>query len=56
MPPFLFTCPTTRAKVQDWSDDDDLREDQYDEVVCKACGGVHFIDPKTGKVMGEPEE
>jgi len=56
MPPFLFICPTTRAKVQDWSDDDDLREDQYDEVSCKACGALHFVNPKTGKVMGERDE
>jgi hypothetical protein len=56
MPPFVFTCPTTQAKVQDWSDGDDTPADQYDAVVCKACGALHFVNRKTGKVMGEREE
>jgi hypothetical protein len=53
---FLFTCPVTRFKVQHWSDDDDPPEDQYDGVECKACLGLHFVDPKTGKVLGEESE
>jgi hypothetical protein len=56
MPAFLFTCPITRVRVQDWSDADDLPEDQYDEVACKACNSVHFVNPKTGRVLGQRDE
>ena len=56
MAAFVFTCPITKLKVQDWSDDDDPPEDQYDERACAACAGVHFVNPKTGKVLGEQNE
>jgi hypothetical protein len=53
---FLFTCPITQLKVQDWSTDDDPPEDRYDEFVCNACAGLHYVNPKTGKVLGEESE
>jgi hypothetical protein len=53
---FLFTCPITRFKVQDWSDHDDPLDDRYEEVVCNACAGFHYVNPKTGKVLGEESE
>jgi hypothetical protein len=53
MPAFLFTCPITRAKVQDWSDDD-LSEDRYSEIVCKACNRLHYVNPAT--VLGQRGE
>jgi len=56
MPPFLFTCPVTQLKVQHWSEDDDMPEDQYEGVVCEACSRLHFVNPKTGKLMGEEDE
>jgi hypothetical protein len=48
--------PVTQFRVQHWSDDDDPPEDRYDEVVCQACAGLHFFNPKTGKVLGERNE
>jgi hypothetical protein len=53
MAAFFFTCPVTRFRVQSWSDDDDPPDDRYEGVDCLACTQVHFVDPKTGRVMGE---
>ena len=53
---FLFMCPVTQFKVQHWSDDDDPPEDGYEGVVCQACNGMHFVNPKTGKLFREENE
>ena len=53
---FLFMCPVTQFKVQHWSDDDDAPEDRYEGVVCHACNGMHFVNPKTGKLFREENE
>jgi hypothetical protein len=56
MAAFLFTCPVTQFRVQDWSDDDDSAEDRYEGIDCPACARVHFVNPKTGEVLGEGNE
>jgi hypothetical protein len=54
---FLFTCPTTSMKVQHWlDDDDDATEDAYEGVVCQACARLHFVNRKTGKLLGHDSE
>ena len=53
---FLFTCPVTGFRVQDWSDDDDPSDKQYQGIDCPACTNVHFVNAKTGKVLGERNE
>jgi hypothetical protein len=52
--PILFTCPATKMLVQHWlgDDGDEAREDDYEGVDCSACAQVHFINRKTGKVLG----
>jgi hypothetical protein len=54
---FLFTCPTTNLKVQHWLDDnDEATEDDYEAVVCQACAKLHFVNRKTGKLLGHDSE
>jgi hypothetical protein len=59
MPPFIYRCPTTGLSVQGLVPDDEESEgadgadSTYESVKCIACGRMHFINPKTGKLMGE---
>jgi hypothetical protein len=57
MAAFLFTCPETNLRVQHWRDDDEsVPENEYEGISCPACTKVHFINRKTGKLLGEEEE
>jgi hypothetical protein len=52
MPAILFTCPSTRERVQHWvADDPDAVEDDFESADCNACGKVHFIN-RQGEVLG----
>ena len=52
----LFTCPVSRMVVQHWPDDDkDAQDDEYEMVVCQACTWLHFINRKTGRLLGQKE-
>jgi hypothetical protein len=55
MPPFLYQCPNTRFHVQGWAPDDDpvTAGNVFVGVKCLACGWWHFVNPKTGKGVGE---
>jgi predicted nucleic-acid-binding Zn-ribbon protein len=51
---FVFTCPATSIKVQHWLDDDeDVPENEYAAVTCKACARSHLINRKTGRLLGQ---
>jgi hypothetical protein len=53
----LFICPATRMNVQHWVDDDaDVPETEYKAVKCKACSGMHLVNRKTGKLLGQKED
>jgi hypothetical protein len=53
----VFTCPTTSMNVQHWSDEDaDVREDEYEGIICPACTGLHFLNRKTGRLLGQDDE
>jgi len=55
--PILFTCPATGFRIQHWLDDpDDARDDEHEGVECPAFAKFHFINRKTGKVLGQEEE
>lgn len=57
MPTFLYRCPNTGFRVQGYAPDDtEDRGDLYDAVTCAACGGVHLVNAKTGKVLGRDDE
>jgi hypothetical protein len=53
---FLYRCPNTGSNVQGWLAGDATSNDrlQYEQLTCLACGRVHFVNPKTGHVLGEP--
>jgi hypothetical protein len=40
-----------------WLDDDDeAPEDAYEGVPCPACTAMHFLNRKTGKLLGQDSE
>ena len=57
MAPFLYRCPNTSRTVQGWSAEE-INDDEnaYESVACLACTQMHFVNLKTGKVLGVEEE
>lgn len=47
-----FLCPITRVMVQHRLADDEAAEHQFQGVFCPACSQLHFVDRKTGKLLG----
>jgi hypothetical protein len=58
MPPFIYSCPNTGLRVQGWAPDDASEKagDVFTGVTCLACGLMHFVNPKTGKRVGESDK
>jgi hypothetical protein len=54
----VFTCPVTGMSVQHWLDVDDQSKpgDCYQSIVCQACARLHFVNRKTGRLLGQKEE
>ena len=53
----LFTCPSTKLRVQHWLDDDeDAPETEYEAITCKACARLHLINRKSGRLLGQEDE
>jgi hypothetical protein len=53
---FIFRCPATSLNVQHQLDGDpDISENEYEGIVCPASTRLHFINRKTGKLLGEKE-
>jgi hypothetical protein len=52
--PILFDCPRTGQKVQGLLAEESFGtgESHYEAVSCLACSGMHFIDPRQGRVLG----
>ena len=43
--------------VQHWLEDDqEAPENKYQAVKCLACAGLHFLNRKTGKLLGQDDE
>jgi hypothetical protein len=55
MPRFLYRCPNTGSRVQGFVAEE-IPNDTYEPVTCVACRQVHFVNPATGKVLGEDNE
>jgi hypothetical protein len=52
----LFTCPSTKMKVQYWLDDDEeIPANEYEAIRCKSCDMLHLINRKSGKLLGWKE-
>ena len=57
MPHFVFTCPPTSMNVQHWLDEDaDVRENEYERIICPACTALHFLNRRTDKLLGQEGE
>lgn len=53
MRPFLFRCPATGLQVQGWAADDVSDQDgAFVTVACTACLQSHFVNVRTGEVLG----
>jgi hypothetical protein len=52
--PLLYRCPITGLNAQGWVADDlsDESEEFFEPLTCLACGQVHLVSPKTGRVLG----
>jgi len=51
----IFKCPQTGLNVQQWLDEpvEEAAEDFYQSVECPACTGIHFVNRRTGLVLGQ---
>ncbi len=58
MPPFVYRCPITDLRVQGFIADDPTedRSEDYEAVKCTACIWTHWVNPKTGKVLGADDD
>jgi len=52
MTSFTFQCPNSGLLVQSWAEPPKTATDYYEAVQCTACQRVHFVSPRTGKVIG----
>ncbi len=48
---FVYRCPATGQKVQGHVPDEVIDGATYEAVTCTACGRVHLVNPKSGKVL-----
>jgi hypothetical protein len=53
MESFTFKCPNTSLRVQGFVAEAVSDKDTYAPVQCVACSRVHYVNPKTGRVLGE---
>jgi hypothetical protein len=54
---FLFLCPNTGLQVQGWTESEDTENDGiYVMVTCAACRGAHWVNPKTGNIIGQNDD
>ena len=53
----VFKCPVTGFNIQHELDDDkDVLDNEFKAIKCRACMKVHFINQKTGKLLGQERE
>ncbi len=52
---FRYRCPTTGLRVGAFFPGDAMEPDGYEPVTCTACAAIHFVNPTTGKVLGEDD-
>ncbi len=57
MAAFLYRCPVTQLTVQGFVADDPTedRDEGFEAVKCTGCAWTHWVNPKTGKVLGEDD-
>jgi hypothetical protein len=55
----MFQCPATGQNVEVWHEVDDdpaLADASIEPVVCRACGNIHLVDAKSGRVITATNE
>lgn len=52
---YVYRCPATGLNVQGFVADDPTDE-EYEAVKCTACTWTHYINAKTGKVLGADDD
>jgi hypothetical protein len=55
MPTFLYRCPNTGQTVQGFTAEE-ADGDTYEAITCLACRRLHFVNPATGKVLGQDDD
>jgi len=50
---FIYRCPETNLNVQGSVGESEAELKQYVLQVCLACGSVHMVNPRSGKLMSE---
>jgi hypothetical protein len=50
---FIFRCPVTGLNVQGTKMPTESDDSPYTSQKCLACGGVHFVNSQSGKLMSE---
>jgi hypothetical protein len=54
---FTYRCPRTGQTVHGHVADDLISgSDTYEPVTCTACGGIHLVNHKTGKLLEQAEK
>jgi hypothetical protein len=54
---FLYRCPNTGYRVQGFVAEDTSNDtERYEAVICLACQQVHYVNPTTGKVLGDEDD
>ena len=57
MATFIYRCPTTGLNVQGWlAAEPPADEAIYEPVKCLLCNQMHFVNPKTGKTIGQDDK
>lgn len=53
----FFNCPNTNLNLQHWLDDDEnVPDNEYEVIKCAACARLHFINRKSGDLLGAEKE
>jgi hypothetical protein len=58
MAPFIYRCPRTGLQVQGFGPlPDHLADGEiYEPKTCTACGRIHLVNLKSGRVLESPEK
>jgi hypothetical protein len=52
----MYRCPVVGMPTHAWLDQiDPAASDHFVTITCVACQRIHLINPKTGKLAGDPE-
>ncbi len=51
MSQFIFRCPSRGLMVQGWNGNSE--DGKYVAYRCPACGGLHLVNPTTGKLLAD---